>query len=259
MSLLRHSRRAFPLLALALTFRAGAQAPAAAHPELETAAIALADPAANGDGIGTDARRANIVNLPVASLILLSYDLEDSQLIDVPAWAKHDRYNITVVASGSDKPTWQQWQAIFRTLLADRFHLRLHEETRELAIESLTLAKGGPHLKSNLSGSDGNTDDRMNGHGDLSETNTTMAGLALRLARIFHRPVVDNTGLGEKRFDLTLRWRDVMQADDNGAGDTASLPDIRTALTEQLGLRVTGAHGAARVLVIDSLDHPTPN
>ncbi|WP_158615486.1 TIGR03435 family protein [Acidipila sp. EB88] len=238
---------------------ASAQTPASAPlPEVEAATINPTAPDAINSGFHTEdnGHRAFIENLPVARLLTIVYDLQNDQVIAVPKWAQTDRFDIHIVIAGGATPTLAQWKQLTRAILAERFHLKAHDETRELPVYSLTVDKGGLRIKPSIPMKDDLPDDTMTGYGNLQETNVTMANFSKTLGFLLERPVVDDTHLGEQRFDFTLHWSNTMQtASDNAA----ALPDLRTALHEQAGLRLTATRGNARVLVIDALDRPTPN
>ena len=97
--------------------------------------------------------RLHMVNLPLKGFIQFGYadhdsphwlPLPDSQVIGGPAWAKTDGYDIDAKPEPKTGPK-QMW-LMLETLLADRFHLALHRETRELPVYDLQPVKGGPKL-----------------------------------------------------------------------------------------------------------------
>jgi len=83
-----------------------------------------------------------------------------------------------------------------------------------------------------------------------------MTQLALQIAGAAGRPISDETGLGTQGFDWELRWAPPISAPDSAP---ASGPSIFTALEEQLGLKLVPKDGPVEVLVIDSVERPTPN
>jgi uncharacterized protein (TIGR03435 family) len=84
----------------------------------------------------------SVHNITLKSLILRSYDIQDYQLSGGPAWMENDRYDID--ARPERPATHEQMMLMLRSLLADRFQLALHRETKTIAVYVLSLAKGGP-------------------------------------------------------------------------------------------------------------------
>ncbi|HWW97699.1 MAG TPA: TIGR03435 family protein [Edaphobacter sp.] len=140
-------------------------------------------------------------------------------------------------------------QRMVQALLADRFQLKFHQETRTLPAYDLVLVKGGSKLQPSKSNgkSIGTGRTHFNGEG------LTMTLIAEELSLITGRVVVDKTNLAD-RYDLKLEWT----ADDAAATDN-SAPSLFTAIQEQLGLKLEPAKEPVSVLVIDHVDLPTPN
>jgi uncharacterized protein (TIGR03435 family) len=136
-----------------------------------------------------------------------------------------------------------------QALLADRFQLKLHTETRTLPAYDLVLAKGGSKLLPSESNgkSIGVSRTHFNGQG------LGMTSIAEELSKIAGRVVVDKTAL-TGRYDLKLQWT----PDDGAAGDTDA-PTLFTAIQEQLGLKLEPAKEPVPVLVVDHVEQPSPN
>ena len=93
----------------------------------------------------------------------------------------------------------------------------------------------------------------------------TMADLAQNLQSIFGQPVVDKTGL-EGRWDFTMRWTpdetqlaDVPEPVRRPADEANEPPPLFTAIQKQLGLKLEAQKADVKVLVVDHVDHPSPN
>jgi uncharacterized protein (TIGR03435 family) len=85
-------------------------------------------------------------NYPLRGIILFAYDLRDFALLDAPGWIDTERYDI--LAKTEAGPTNDdQFRERIRSLLASRFKLIVHHETKNLTAYALTVAKGGPKLK----------------------------------------------------------------------------------------------------------------
>jgi uncharacterized protein (TIGR03435 family) len=160
-----------------------------------------------------------------------------------------------------------------KTLLADRFQLKVHKETRDLPVYALTLDAGGAKGARPADGKGGGIESVAPGW--LRGTGVRAAFLAESLSRAVDRPVIDRTNLTDV-LDFDLTWTTIeTPADTPGChpsfqemvkrssryarGATASCPSIFTALREQLGLRLEAQLGPVEVLVIDAVQFPTEN
>jgi len=105
--------------------------------------IPLVIPAPNG--------RLTATNVPLRLLVRMAYGVQDFQIDGGPSWQMSQRFDITAKAEDGAAATMQAMFPMLKTLLADRFKLRVHTETREMAISSLVVArddgKVGPNLK----------------------------------------------------------------------------------------------------------------
>lgn len=218
-------------------------------------------------GIGPSGSfEASGVNL--MSLIAQAYDVRGFQIVGGTGWMNDDRYTIATKdeakgpseADLSKMNDAQQQQfrdrllAKLRAMLADRFQLKIHRETKEMPVYELTVAKGG--VKMQIAPEDGNHDVGLNSS-RTNEAKTGVTGKRLPmevltrfLSNQVGRTVVDRTGLTD-HYNFKL----VYSAD---MGDTTG-PSIFTALQEQLGLKLESAKGPVEVLVIDRAEKPSDN
>jgi uncharacterized protein (TIGR03435 family) len=152
----------------------------------------------------------------------------------------------------------QQKQMMVQAVLADRFKLAAHQETRQLPIYALVVVKGGPKFKS--SKINGTTVDTGRSRLHIAGSDDTIALLARELAQVLGRVVVNNTGVSG-RYDLTLIWTpdDAPTPMLNGAPDSNAPPGIFTAIQEQLGLKLESTRGHVPVLIIDHVEPPSSN
>lgn len=175
---------------------------------------------------------------------------------------------------------------MLRSMLADRFHLTVHKEMREVPIYALRLArrdgKLGPNLRESAvdcvangsrplaaAAQDPAQQDPSKrcmilplfGQGKFQARGLHMENLASALNNLVDRTIVDETGLAGA-FELELSWTpDALQPTPGAPGAQADVagPSLFTALQEQLGLKLNPARGQAEVLVIDHVDRPTPD
>jgi uncharacterized protein (TIGR03435 family) len=193
-------------------------------------------------------------NITVSALMQWAYGMPETQILDGPTWLKSARFDILAkLDPGSpDKPVPSDTNAkrkMVQALLAERFSLKLHEETRMLPAYGLVVAKGGSKLE--ISKANGKSIGAGRTH--LTLEGLTMPLIVEQLSQVAGRVVVDKTGLTD-RYDLKLVWA----ADDAPAGEN-SAPSLFTAVQEQLGLKLEPAKEPVPVLVIDHLDLPTAN
>jgi uncharacterized protein (TIGR03435 family) len=143
---------------------------------------------------------------------------------------------------------------MLKPLLADRFQLAAHHETRSLPGYALTTTKGG--IRAGVSAPDA----RFSGsstRNTMKVTGCTMATLAIRLSAVLGRPVVDMTK-DSGSYDFNLRWT----PDEMQAGGTAADPDgvsLFTTLQEQVGVKLESQKVPVEVLVIDRAELPSEN
>jgi bla regulator protein blaR1 len=225
----------------------------------------------------------------VQMLIRVAYGIEDNQISAAPGWVSSEKYDVEAkmdqdtaeklkkIAEAQMEPTRQH---MLQTLLADRFKLTIHRETKELPIYSLVVAKGGAKLHeakpddnylNGIKGLDGRPVPagahlmRM-GRGELRGQSLGMGQIAHLLTMQTGRTVVDNTGL-KGNYDFTLHWTpDQSTPALNGPGggpdsttSSESGPSIFTAVQEQLGLKLESQKGPVEILVIDHVEKPSEN
>jgi uncharacterized protein (TIGR03435 family) len=146
---------------------------------------------------------------------------------------------------------------MIKTLLADRFQLKFHMETKQLPVYELVVGKRGAKLTEDKSESI--EVGMRNLRGELQGDKATMPMLAGSLTRVLQRQVLDKTGLkGAYTFRLQFL------PDQKPPGPDEALPSndgtsIFTALQEQLGLNLRATKGPVEVLVIDQVERPSGN
>jgi uncharacterized protein (TIGR03435 family) len=225
-------------------------------------------------------------NIPLRPLVSLAYNLALSQgrgaIIGAPDWFESDRYNIEAKAEGN--PPREQMLLMLQSLLAQRFKLVVHHETRQAPTYVLVLSKAGrtgPQLTVHdtecVEPAPGQPPPSPNGAGlcgfwsrrgrsagtvDLVGEKVTIDMLAERLSQNVGRTVINRTGLSGD-FDFNCEFAAVEEPTSQSGVDASadsSLPStIFTALQEQLGLKLESHNGAVDVLVIDHVEQPSEN
>ena len=207
-------------------------------------------------------------NCPLRVLISAAYNLSPQAISGGPAWIDSDRYEILAKSPGSVRPTLDEQMTMLRRLLADRFNLRFHRATKELAIYALTIAKNGPKLKESTLSPDASPEGPpplvfviFPGAGRLPGRYATTAELASVLQRAaLDRPVVDQTGLsGRYDFDLEFSTDESIFGGALPRGNDATKPSLFTAIQEQMGLKLEAKTGPVESLLIETNDRPSEN
>jgi len=182
----------------------------------------------------------------------------DDKFIGIPSWAKTEKFNIDAKVDGADVDAYKaltidQKRLMVQALLADRFKLETHPETREQPIYSLTIAKGGPKLKEShpAAGAPSNPGMKEYSKGHLVGENVLISQLVSELTQTVDRTVEDRTGLAG-RYDFALDWA----PDDDS---NSSKPSLFTATQEQLGLKLEPTKAPVKCLVVDHLEQPSEN
>lgn len=193
-------------------------------------------------------------------LIQYGYGLQAFEITGGPSWIESDRFEIEGKFDGEDTPT--RMIPMLRGVLADRFKLKFHRESRQLPVYELVVAKSGPKLQAPGPKTMGREPKFAPSAGRLVASNQTMPALATVLTRTLSRRVLDKTGLKD-HYDFVLQWTpDENQTPPLRPSATATDPNgpsIFTALQEQLGLRLESSRGPVEVLVIDHVEKPSTN
>jgi uncharacterized protein (TIGR03435 family) len=191
-------------------------------------------------------------------LLEWAYGILPSQHSEGPPWMGDDRYDIVAKAAGN--ATNAQMRLMTRTLLAERFHLKFHRESREVPVIVLSLGKAAPSLFPPKVGEEYSirmepqmTADKKIGSWHVVATRFSFAQLNETFSRQLERVIVNQTGM-EGDFDFTLD----LPFDENQPNPLDASMIIK-ALRDQLGLSVKLLKGPVEYLVIDSAEKATGN
>jgi uncharacterized protein (TIGR03435 family) len=248
--------------------------PATKAPAFEVASIKLSKSGDSGENSDSRNGRFTATNVSVKTLIEYdAYGIPRAQIAGGPDWLSSEKFDI---AAKADDATAERMKTLsnaeethllrqmVQQLLADRFKLAVHWESKELPVYALVVAKGGPKLAATKDTSGGTSTSGSNGK--LNAKGVTMKKLAQTLTQILGRElgrdVIDKTGV-EGRYDLVLTWspQDNSAAMTTPSSDTSAAagPSIFTALQEQLGLKLESTKGQVETLVIDHVEQPSAN
>jgi len=241
--------------------------------------------------------RFTVTQMPVGSLITMAYGIQRFQLIGGPDWLNSDRFDINAIAEDGPLVPSQpgmpnRMQLLLRSLLKERFALVIHNETRELPLSYLVLARedgklgerlrpstvdcralmaprakeGAPPLPPPTKPGEVPQCGMRGGFGQIAAGSVTMANFASMLAGMLNRPVYDRTNL-TGNFELQIEYTpDQMPQIPAGVTlppgitlPSSDGPSLNTALREQLGLKLEATRGPVEVTVIDSVSQPEPD
>jgi uncharacterized protein (TIGR03435 family) len=280
---------------LALACAASAQPPA-----FEVASVKIAEPITPAMvqsgrlqmGVSIDARNVRISQFSMYELITLAYQIKGYELSG-PSWMNTQRYDVQ--AKLPDGASRGQVPAMLRTLLAERFGLTIHRETRDINMYVLVQAKGGhkmkpsteeapapePQIRGGMAvGAGGAITSVSPGRGDIRVTpgaggnehleskRATMNSLASFLNRYCELPVIDMTELkGAFEIELDVAGEEVRAAARSHgyairpsaeSADPAGV-SLRGSL-EKVGLKLETRKSPTEVIVVDKVEKvPTEN
>jgi uncharacterized protein (TIGR03435 family) len=197
-------------------------------------------------------------------LILNAYEVRSfwDHPAGLPAWADEDRFDVEAktdddtVAAMQKLPVQEQEQQtmkMLQSLLADRFKLRVHYESKVQPTYELVLAKGGLKLKPLPANQKPGWGRSVRGELEMHGRSIAEFAHFLSQMNLVGRTVVDKTGVAGN-YDIDLKW-----TPDDQQGTPDAGPTLITALEEQLGLKLVPAKGPVDALVIDHVERPTEN
>jgi uncharacterized protein (TIGR03435 family) len=237
--------------------------------------------------------RFSATGVTLHELILFAYQLQAFEIFGAPSWATSDRFDVAATMEPAPTGTspGPRNRRMLRALLAERFKLVVHEERREMPVYALALARTDRKLGARLRPFEGECLDLKGppaslpaqlpaqlpasskgpspcilglATGRLSARGMLLSNLASTLATFpaVRRRVIDRTGLTGP-FDFDLEWTPTVTPAASAAPGTPipsdAGPNLFTALQEQLGLKLESAQEAVSVLIIDSVNRPSPD
>ncbi len=190
-------------------------------------------------------------NVTLKRCIVGAYRVLPNQVLGGPDWIDVDRFQITGKA---DKPLGEiVLMAMLRTLLAERFKLVMHRDSRRVQTMVLEVSQRGPKLQ--LGGAAPYSWKNMHDH--LEATNLTISEFAEILSRNLNLPVIDRTGL-TGAFNFALRWNpDVTEGLNHDESAVALRPEVAAAISRQLGLTLKARKMPVEMFVVDYAEKPT--
>ena len=210
-----------------------------------------------------------MINGTPRTLVKFAYNVSDYQLYGVPQWFDTERYNVIAKAPAGTKvpnpekpwfvPDDDSVRSRTQNLLAERFHLGAHHETRELPVFALVQEKAGAKLQPWKEGDLPGPSMRFEYTKLTCRKHSMQRFATVILSEHLRAAVIDKTGLtGEYNFVMTFQ-PDPPPSRDGTASDAAAGPTFVEALRDQLGLKLERQKGPVNILVIDHVERPTEN
>ena len=230
--------------------------------------------------------RLTVTNVSLRGLVRFAYEVQDFQIDGGPSWFAVDRFD--VAAKAADDSPVSDLRRMLRTLLAERFKLRTHSETRDQPVYAMVLARSDSKLESKLRTSQADCVPSNAGvgvpfdpnspcwppggfgpapgvpitSGQLAFRGMTMEAFARTLSPIVRRVVIDRTGLTggyDAEFEASAELPPPPPPPGSGIPnpfDPRNMPSIFSVLPEQLGLKLESTRASVDVLVIDAAERP---
>jgi uncharacterized protein (TIGR03435 family) len=198
----------------------------------------------------------------VFGLVMDAYHLRDFQLafgsVARPDDIYDAMYDIVARVAGNNVPKLDEVRLMLQSLLADRFKLKAHRESKEMPVYALQVAKNGGKLKAAAAEGQCSVQTKLAGDGRNNEETFSacpVERLADRLGNLMHdRPVLDQTGLTGKydfRLLLTPEYRSRNQSNPADVSPVAAVGE--------LGLKLAPQKALIEILVVDHMEKPTGN
>jgi uncharacterized protein (TIGR03435 family) len=191
--------------------------------------------------------RLTMRNISLRSCIGWAYHVMESQ-VSGPDWLNFERYDIA--AEGAGPVAEGQLRGMMQTLLADRFKLAFHRQTKELPVYILIVGKNGPKFHESQTDGESSIEPQKSALGVVIQR-TPVAQLVGILSNVLGAPVIDQTGL-TGRYDITINLMKYIPQQSDTQPDLISM--IVTGLQEELGLKLESKKVSLDLLIIDHVE-----
>jgi uncharacterized protein (TIGR03435 family) len=195
------------------------------------------------------------INGPLRALTSAAYDIKDYQVTGIPGWGDSVIYAVTAKTPGEEIPTQEQVRPMFQALLADRFQLKLHHDTKEIPVFHLTISKPSPAFKP--AGPDETFSWKLTPDADKNvrskATKESIGDFVQLVGASTDRPVIDKTGVtGFIDYEIVFSEEGAVSRDDVNVR-------ILDAVKKQLGMKLEPAKDKVDVLVVDHVEKASEN
>ncbi len=211
-------------------------------------------------------------SMTLKSYVVAAYGVKPYQVSGGPEWVDDSTYDIVAKLENARDDQFpanltprqrsvaenRRLHEALQALLAERFQLKIHHETKEMPAYALTVAKSGFKLKESASTKGCGTNSNGNGVSvKLTATCIDMAALSSFLTRQMGRPVANLTNLAGL-YDFTMEWTpdDLKSV---ASADQPALPSLFTALQDRFGLKLEPRKAPVDFIIVDGAERPTEN
>jgi uncharacterized protein (TIGR03435 family) len=212
-------------------------------------------------GVSTSGQRLTADAANVRMLVMYAYNLKNFQVTGTdPLLTRDDvRWDIMAKDEGDTLPTPAQFRQMVKSLLADRFQLKLHTEMREMPVYAIVVGKGGIKFKESEADPDVMGLYSLKGRNNvITLPRATMSDLVDAVANgMLDRPVVEHTGL-TGTYSIKLTYTPNTRANRESEPDLSDI-NVFQALEEQLGLKLEARKEPVEMVVVDRIEKPTAN
>jgi uncharacterized protein (TIGR03435 family) len=194
-------------------------------------------------------------DVTIETCIDLAYHTTAAQVLGPSGTLRDVHYDI--LAKTAPETGKEQMRLMLRTLLADRFGLKFHMEKRELKVYTLTVAKGGIHMRPATPGGEMMRENSATG---MIARSISMPELAEYLSDPLHTPLLDSTGL-TGRYDLTIDFTPYvdMGPREEGAVQPDVIAVVKAALKGELGLEMVQEKKMVDLMIVDHVEAASAN
>jgi uncharacterized protein (TIGR03435 family) len=260
-------------IVILLLISSSAWAQTEAKPTFEAASIKMSR-ATGGSGHSHQETDTGLLrgSMTLKSYIMAAYNMKQYQVAGGPKWIDDSTYDIVAKLEMANLPKLranltpnqrataeeERLHTALQELLADRFQLKFHHETKEMPAYALTVARSGFKLKEASETTECGTDSKGNGTSiNFTATCVDMPKFASYLARRMDLPVSDETHLqGSYSFAFEYIPDDLKAA---ASTDQPALPSLFTVLQQKLGLKLEQKKVLVDIIVVDSAERPSEN
>jgi len=222
--------------------------------EFEVASVKLANPARGIDVVVSPGGRLTATNCTLELLIQQAYNVDRYQVSGGPSWLTSDRYDVVATPPSSQPLSQEDQRIMLQNLLAERFALQIHRESKEATVYALVATNKlklqptrNPDDRARLSSGFNGDHDSPSVTYYLQGQNISMRLFATKLSGFVRRPVSDETGLTGS-FDFKF---------DYAEGNDYNF--LFAAVQKELGLKLEPRKGSIKTIFVDHAEKPSAN
>jgi len=199
-------------------------------------------------------------NISLKDWIKIAWAVTDFEMTGAPQWTASANFDIDAKAERPVRSVDEGFQML-KSLLEDRFILKVHRETKEMPMYALVVGRNGPKMKLSADQTGATGGPREIALGRIAGEAMPVSMIAGILTGLSGRRVLNNTGLAS-RYDVDLRYTPDPGQALGAIPEPADSPDEESlfgALQTQLGLKLESTRGPVEILIVDHVERPSAN